>query len=50
MKLREIIELISIQEKKISNWSGDEHANLIANEPYSKLQDTRIISKRNLDE
>jgi hypothetical protein len=94
MKLHEIIAEINFSEKQVSDWSGEEHANLlfnvldilmayvdaevelnpndfetqkiyrtratiemsltaisnlIANAPYSKLQDTRIISKRNLE-
>lgn len=94
MKLHELIAEINFQEKEVSDWSGEEHANLlfnvlyilmayvdaeveahpndfeiqkfyraratiemsltaisnlIANAPYSKLQDTRIISKRNLE-
>jgi len=94
MKLHELIAEINFQEKQVSDWSGEEHANLlfnildilmayidaevelnpndfetqkfhntrtvineslvavsnlIANAPYSKLQDTRIISKQNLE-
>ena len=94
MKLHELIAEIDFQEKQVSDWSGEEHANLlfnilevlmvyvdaefesnpndfeiqkfhntrtvinesliaisnlIANAPYSKLQDTRIISKQNLE-
>lgn len=94
MKLHELIAEINFQEKQVSDWSGEEHANLlfnilevlmvyvdaevesnpndfeiqkfykaravinisltaisnlITNAPYSKLQDTRIISKRNLE-
>lgn len=94
MKLHELIAEINFQEKQVSDWSGEEHANLllnvlevlmgyvdaeahanpndfqiqefyktrgaiynsltaisnlIANAPYSKLQDTRIISKGNLE-
>jgi hypothetical protein len=94
MKLHELIAEINFQEKQVSDWSGEEHANLlfnvldilmayvdaevelnptdfetqkfyrarttiemsltaisnlIANAPYSKLQDARIISKRNLE-
>ena len=94
MKLHELIAEINFQEKQVSDWSGEEHANLllnvldilmayvdaeielnsndfetqkfhrarttiemsltaisnlIVNAPYSKLQDTRIISKQNLE-
>lgn len=94
MKLHKFIAEINLQEKQVSDLSGEEHANLlfnilellmsyiddevisnkndfdiqkvnkaryvvhesitlilnlISNAPYSKLHDTRVISKKNLD-
>ncbi len=94
MKLHKLIAEINFNEKQVSDWSGEEHANflfnildillvyvdsevelnpndfeiqkfyrtraaindsltavsnLITNAPYSKLQETRIISKKNLE-